>query len=128
MNQWHLAVPRPADRRGLLNPEEHMLPVRGVRAHFARPPAALNGFGPLRALQDLRIVNLVDRRVNRAAAGQLADTASDSEARGLALHAGDATDSGHLQQIRHVLGVVNFVEQRLCLGRHIHRGDKHIAG
>src|SRR3954454_9846589 len=43
-----------------------MLPIRSVRAHFARPPSALDGFGPLRALQDLRMVDLVDRRINRS--------------------------------------------------------------
>src|ERR1051326_2327576 len=101
-----------------------MLPVRSVWAHFARPASALNGFGPLRALEDLRIVDLVDRRVNWARRRQLAHTPSDGEARGLALHAGDATDPGHLQQIRHVLGVVDFVEQRLYLRGYVHRRDR----
>src|SRR5215472_13490056 len=88
-----------------------MLPVRSVRAHFAWPSSALDGFGPLRALEDLRVVDLVDCRINRARCGQLAHTASDGEARCLALHAGDAPDPGHLQQIWHVFGVVDFVEQ-----------------
>src|SRR5690348_13139604 len=89
----------PSSRRSarLLDLEQQMLPVRRVRAHFARPPPALDGFGPLRALQHLRIVDLVDRRVNRARRGQFAYTASDGEAPWLALHAGDATDPGHLQ-------------------------------
>src|SRR4051794_4352963 len=97
------SLARPAPR-GLLDLEQHMLPVRSVWAHFARPASALDGFGPLRALEDLRIIDLVDRRVNWARRGQLAHSARDGEAGWLALHTGDATDPGHFQQIRHVLG------------------------
>src|SRR5690349_888417 len=105
-----LAVPS-AEPRGLLDLEKQMLPVGSVRTHFARPPSAFDGFRPLRAFQDLRIVDLVNRGVNRTGRGQLAHGPRNGEPPWLALHPGDAPDPGHLQQIWDVFGIVDFVEQ-----------------
>src|SRR5689334_11988352 len=110
-----------------------MAAVRGEGPNLARPAAFFHGFRPFLAEQHVRTVDLVECHVvGLAAAVKYLTLAIDREGGRLGLHATDRTHARHFQQQRHVLGVIDLVEQRFLFLRHVHadheqifRGNRH---
>src|SRR6266536_130861 len=109
--------------------EHHVAAVLGVRPHLSRPPPLIHHLGPGGAQEHLGAVELVERVV----AGLVLDhdraplTAQDHGHR-LPLEARGGDDARHGQDQRHVLLVVDLVEERLLLGLHVHGRAEEIPG
>jgi hypothetical protein len=52
--------------------------------------------------------------------------AADADRKRLALEPGDSMHARHFEEIGHVLGIVDFVEQSFLVGIDIHAGDEQI--
>ena len=91
------------------------LRVKGRTSLGQRPASAC--LGPLGAEQHLRAVDLVDGACSagRRAASSL--HAADAQGERLARHARGAVHTRNLQDVGHVLGVVDLVEERLLVRR-----------
>ena len=76
----------------------------------------------------MRPVDLVDRRVARAFVRDFSHFAADAHGERLAFETRHRMHARHFEEIGHVLGIVDFVEQRFLVGIDIHAGDKQIFG
>src|SRR5262245_312896 len=108
---------------------EDMPPVLGVLAHLAGPAPLLDGAGPRVRDQHLGALDLVERLI----AGLVLDDdalllAADRQRELLRLEARHGDHAGHREEVGHVLGVVDLVEERLLGGLHVHGGAEEIAG
>src|SRR5207249_1296703 len=52
--------------------------------------------------------------------------AANAHGKGFALGAGDGLHTGHLEQIRYVLGVVDLIEEILLVRIHVHARDEEV--
>src|SRR6266540_7030939 len=109
--------------------EHHVAAVPGVRPHLARPAPLIHRLGPGRAEEHLGTLNLVERAVP----GLILDhhgaaLPAHDHGHGPALEARDGDDTGHRQEQRHVLLVVDLIEERLLLGLHVHGRAEEIPG
>src|SRR5690349_7233912 len=100
-----------------------------MRTHLRRPPPLLHRLGPRLAGEHLRALDLIESAVLW---GVLDDDRlelpADRHRERLQLVAGDRHDAGHGQEARHVLAVVDLVEEPL-LGRiDVHGGAEEVAG
>src|SRR5579883_851184 len=101
--------------------------IEGVGANFLGPAALFPGFRPFLAEQDIGAVELVHRDVVRhARAVERLALAPDVEGGGLGLHPGDRADTRHLAEQRHVLLVVDLVEQGFLVLLDVHADDEQV--
>src|SRR5262249_53126684 len=102
---------------------EDMPPILGVLAYLAGPAPLLDGARPRVRHQDLGALDLVERPI----AGLVLDDdalllTADRQRELLRLEARHRDHAGHLEEVGHVLGVVDLVEERLLGGVDIHGG------
>src|SRR5262249_32233866 len=131
------STPSPAGRaRGLIGPirlscaledlVDGVPAIARIRAYFARPAASLPRFGPFRADKHLRSIDFIHGAVTRALMSNAPRTACDAQCEGFALHARGGMHARNLEQIRHVLGVVDLVEQIFLLRIDVHAGNEDV--
>src|SRR5215472_10287578 len=106
---------------------EHVTAVLRVRPYLAGPASLVHGAGPCGAHQHLGTLHLVERAVRRLVLDDdRATLAADDHGERLALEPRDRDDAGYLQQERHVLAVVDLVEEGLFAGLDVHRRAEEI--
>ena len=110
----------------LAQPVERVPPITGEWPDLGSPTPRFDSLRPFAAHQHLRIVDLVDGAIARPVVRDALFLAADADREGLSLKARDGMDARDLQEVRHVLGVVDLVEERIFVRIDIHAGDEHI--
>src|SRR5262245_43463088 len=129
--QRNCALPARGERKlfwQLPYPVHRVPPVAGEGPNLRRPAAGFDRLGPLRARKHMRAVDLVDRGMARTLVRNFLFFAADAHRERLALKPGDRMHARHFEEIGHVLGIVDFVEQSFLVGIDIHAGDEQVSG
>src|SRR5665811_1431429 len=105
-----------------------MPPVAGERPHLTGPASRFDSLRPFAAHQNVRTVDLIECTMARAILRDPFFLAADAHDERLTLHAHDCVHARHLQEIGHVLSVVDLIKECLLCRVHIHAGDEKIFG
>src|SRR5215472_4373996 len=119
---WRRARPRPSSTHLI----ECMLSVAGVGTHLARPATQLRLLCPLGTEQHLGTVDLEDGSVAGTLVLLLGHDAADAHGERFAHEARGTAHAGNLENVGHVLAVVDLIEQRLLVRIHVHAHDKQV--
>src|SRR5215831_7947527 len=108
---------------------DHVAAIGGVGANVLGPAPFLHRLRPRVTGEHGGALDLVERVVGGLALDhdRLALPA-DYHCHRLALEARDRDDAGYLEQRRHVLGVVDLVEDRVLVRANAHGGAEEVAG
>ena len=105
-----------------------MLAVLRVRADLRGPAAFLHGLAPRGRTHHVGTLDLVERGIARLVGDiDRLQLAADRHPERLALEARHRDEPGHLDEARHVLLVVDLVEQRFLRRLDVHGGDEEVA-
>src|SRR6266851_5918930 len=108
---------------------ERVLAVARVRPHLRRPPPLLHRLRPRLADQHVRALDLVEGAILwRVLDHDRLELPADAHGERLQLVARDRHHPRDGQQARHVLPVVDLVEEALLRGVDVHGGAEEIAG
>jgi hypothetical protein len=94
---------------------ERMPAVARKGPHLTGPASRFDSFRPFAAHQNMRTVNLIECAMAPTLLRDWLFYAADAHDERFTFHARDGVQARHLQKIRHVLSVVDLVEERLAI-------------